>query len=140
MSYQTCLGHNEYAGGDGALVFVPGETDSPKRPDGAMSAIIAGDRAGINPACSKLEIREENQSNPGGKMGSDAKSSILVCVSCGEEFVFTAAAREYFLSLGYTGQPLRCKSCYKKHKHEKKSAEIKLRVLPSEAGGLHSRA
>lgn len=73
-------------------------------------------------------------------MGSDAKSSILVCVNCGEEFVFTAAAREYFLSLGYSGLPRRCKSCYRKHKHEKKAGGIKLRALPGNNGGLYSRA
>ncbi|MEW5923917.1 MAG: zinc-ribbon domain containing protein [Candidatus Zixiibacteriota bacterium] len=73
-------------------------------------------------------------------MGQVAKSSILVCVSCGEEFVFTTAAQEYYHSLGYTGQPLRCKSCYKRHKHEKKSEEIRLRVIPGNQGSLYSRA
>ncbi|PKK84281.1 MAG: hypothetical protein CVT49_03895 [candidate division Zixibacteria bacterium HGW-Zixibacteria-1] len=73
-------------------------------------------------------------------MGSIAKSEILVCVACGEEFVFTGAAREYFYSLGYTGQPLRCKACYKQHKHDKNATKIKLRVLPGGSGNLYSRA
>jgi hypothetical protein len=46
----------------------------------------------------------------------------LVCVDCGEEFVFTSAAQDYFAERGYTEDPKRCKTChtgYKKHQREK---------------------
>ena len=46
--------------------------------------------------------------------GFEAK--FLVCVECGEEFVFTAAAQQYFAERGYTENPKRCKSCHTKYK------------------------
>ena len=39
-------------------------------------------------------------------------NSILVCVDCGEEFVFTASAQKYFADRGFVDPPKRCKSCY----------------------------
>jgi hypothetical protein len=39
-------------------------------------------------------------------------NSILVCVDCGEEFVFTASAQKYFADRGFIDPPKRCKSCY----------------------------
>lgn len=44
---------------------------------------------------------------------------ILICVECGEEFVFTAGAQEYFAEKGYTEDPKRCKHCYTIHKKNK---------------------
>ena len=41
---------------------------------------------------------------------------VLVCVECGEEFAFTAAAQEYFAERGYTDDPKRCKSCHMQFK------------------------
>ncbi len=46
----------------------------------------------------------------------------LVCTDCGEEFVFTSAAQDYFAERGYTEDPKRCKTChtgYKKLQREK---------------------
>lgn len=37
---------------------------------------------------------------------------ILICCECHEEFVFTAAAQDYFAERGYTDDPKRCKSCH----------------------------
>ena len=62
---------------------------------------------------------------------------ILVCVSCGEEFVFPVSAQEYYHSLGYEGKPKRCKACYRKHKQE---TQIKLRPLPGSENRRYSRA
>ncbi|MBN2226603.1 MAG: zinc-ribbon domain-containing protein [candidate division Zixibacteria bacterium] len=45
---------------------------------------------------------------------------ILICEDCGEEFVFTAQAQEYFADKGYTEEPKRCKHCYMKYKRDKK--------------------
>jgi hypothetical protein len=39
-------------------------------------------------------------------------NSILVCVDCNEEFVFTASAQKYFADRGFVDPPKRCKSCY----------------------------
>ena len=43
-------------------------------------------------------------------------NSILICVDCGEEFVFTASAQEYFAERGFTDPPKRCKSCYNEYR------------------------
>ena len=43
---------------------------------------------------------------------------VLICCDCGEEFVFTVQAQEYFADRGFKDDPKRCKSChtqYKKH-------------------------
>ena len=45
---------------------------------------------------------------------SDAR--FLVCQTCGEEFVFTVAAQEYFNERGLDRAPTKCKFCYGKEK------------------------
>jgi len=49
-------------------------------------------------------------------MATDSASgftnSILVCVDCQEEFVFTASAQKYFAERGFMDPPKRCRSCY----------------------------
>jgi hypothetical protein len=64
-------------------------------------------------------------------MGSDFEPKILICVECGEEFVFTTNAQEYFAERGYTEDPKRCKHCYMKHKREKRNT-IQLRPIVSD--------
>ncbi len=54
-------------------------------------------------------------------MTSVLKHKILVCVECGEEFVFTVQAQEYFAERGYTEDPKRCKHCYVRHKRDKRN-------------------
>jgi hypothetical protein len=44
------------------------------------------------------------------------KPRFLVCVDCGEEFVFTASAQDYFEEKGFNQSPKRCKVCHSKHK------------------------
>jgi len=54
-------------------------------------------------------------------MASRFEPKILRCVECGEEFVFTVSAQEYFAERGYNEDPKRCKHCYVKHKREKRN-------------------
>ena len=49
---------------------------------------------------------------------------VLVCVECGEEFVFTINAQQYFVERGYTEDPKRCKHCYMQHKRDKRSNHV----------------
>jgi len=51
---------------------------------------------------------------------TEMKHRILKCVECGEEFVFTVGAQEYFLEKGYNQSPKRCKACHSKYKRDKK--------------------
>jgi hypothetical protein len=54
-------------------------------------------------------------------MVSGFQTKILICADCGEEFVFTVAAQEYFSEKGYTEDPKLCKSCYMQRKRVKKT-------------------
>jgi hypothetical protein len=54
-------------------------------------------------------------------MDSGFVPKILVCVECGEEFVFTVNAQEYFAERGYNEEPKRCKHCYMQHKRDKRA-------------------
>ena len=52
-------------------------------------------------------------------MGNQQKYEprILVCVGCGEEFVFTIDAQEYWYDVkGYKDDPSYCKICHTKKK------------------------
>jgi hypothetical protein len=62
--------------------------------------------------------------------GFDAK--ILICSECGEEFVFTAAAQEYFVERGYTDDPKRCKSCHTSFKKLQRSGRSPSGALRAE--------
>ena len=53
-------------------------------------------------------------------MESGFETKILICADCGEEFVFTVQAQEYFAEKGYTEDPKLCKACYMTRKREKK--------------------
>jgi len=44
------------------------------------------------------------------------EARVLICCECGEEFVFTVEAQEYFAERGYTDDPKRCKACHTKYK------------------------
>lgn len=50
------------------------------------------------------------------------KPRVLICCECDEEFVFTAAAQEYFIERGYTEDPKRCKACYTQLKKSQRVA------------------
>jgi len=52
------------------------------------------------------------------------QDKFLICIDCGEEFVFDIAAQEYFIEKGWLEDPKRCKMCYKKHKKaQRKNAQ-----------------
>ena len=48
---------------------------------------------------------------------------ILLCVDCGEEFVFTSSAQEYFAQRGFSEDPRRCKTCYMQLKRARRRYE-----------------
>ena len=51
-------------------------------------------------------------------MDNGFEPKILICTECGQEFVFTAQAQQYFAERGYSEDPKRCKTChtqFKKH-------------------------
>ena len=48
---------------------------------------------------------------------------VLICCECKEEFVFTAAAQQYFAERGYTEDPKRCKSCYTQFKKSQRNGK-----------------
>ena len=52
----------------------------------------------------------------GGNMHNGFEPKILICSECNQEFVFTAAAQQYFAERGYTEDPKRCKTCHTKYK------------------------
>ncbi|RKX25275.1 MAG: cytochrome C551 [Candidatus Zixiibacteriota bacterium] len=45
-------------------------------------------------------------------MASRPTAKILICCDCGEEFVVTVDAQEYFADRGYIRNPKRCKTCF----------------------------
>ena len=53
---------------------------------------------------------------PEGSMAMDRygqfQDKILICRDCGEEFVFTVSAQQYFAERGFAEEPKRCKACY----------------------------
>ncbi len=54
-------------------------------------------------------------------MANGFQAKILICVECGEEFIFTVGAQEYFAERGYTEEPRRCKHCHMKYKRDRKN-------------------
>ena len=59
---------------------------------------------------------------------------ILICVQCGEEFVFTAAAQQYFAERGYTEDPKRCKTCHTRYKKMQREGQTEPDPAHSEVG------
>ena len=57
-------------------------------------------------------------------MNTGFEPKFLVCVECGQEFVFTVNAQAYFAEKGYTEDPKRCKHCYMKHKRDKRNGLV----------------
>lgn len=74
----------------------------------------AGSRAGRRAKMLKEEFMPK----------AEMQHRILKCVECGEEFVFTVAAQEYFLEKGYLQSPKRCKACHGKYKRDKKLVRV----------------
>ena len=49
-------------------------------------------------------------------MADGFEARVLICCECGEEFVFTVEAQQYFAERGYTEDPKRCKACHTRFK------------------------
>jgi hypothetical protein len=49
-------------------------------------------------------------------MAEGFEARVLICSECGEEFVFTVEAQQYFAERGYSEDPKRCKTCHTKYK------------------------
>ena len=64
-------------------------------------------------------------------MCSNAECQILICPTCGEEFVFTADAQKFFERHGIDGAPKWCRSCFVEKKrarrriHGKKDSPVR---------------
>lgn len=56
----------------------------------------------------------------GGSMENGFEPKILICTECNEEFVFTAAAQQYFAERGYNEEPKRCKTCHTQYKKQQR--------------------
>jgi len=54
-------------------------------------------------------------------MESGFEPKILICVECGQEFIFTVAAQQYFAERGYREDPKRCKTCHTKYKKSQRN-------------------
>ncbi len=65
-------------------------------------------------------------------MAAELEPKFLICVECGEEFVFTINAQEYFAERGYSEDPKRCKHCYMQHKRDKRNGVMEMRRLSPE--------
>ena len=58
------------------------------------------------------------------------QDKVLICADCGEEFVFTVDAQEYFLEKGFMEEPKRCKTCYTQLKKQKREQERESKRRP----------
>jgi uncharacterized protein (DUF983 family) len=64
-------------------------------------------------------------------MNGGFEPKILICSECGEEFVFTGAAQQYFVERGYTEDPKRCKACHTQYKKSQREGRPAVFVGPS---------
>ena len=58
----------------------------------------------------------------------------LVCVECGNEFVFTAGEQAFYAEKGYTNKPKRCKACRDAKKNANRPARQYFYATCSECG------
>ncbi len=63
-------------------------------------------------------------------MENGFEPKILICSECSQEFVFTAAAQQYFAERGYTEDPKRCKSCHTKYKKSQRNDNRHTSTVP----------
>ena len=64
-------------------------------------------------------------------MNDGFESKVLICTECGEEFVFTSAAQQYFVERGYTEEPKRCKTCHTRYKKSQRDQRNTDEPVPS---------
>ena len=53
----------------------------------------------------------------------DLAPRVLICEECGEEFIFTVAAQQYFKERGFEEDPRRCKACHTHYKKKPRESE-----------------
>ena len=58
----------------------------------------------------------------------------LVCIECGNEFVFTAGDKAFYAQQGYTNKPKRCKNCRDAKKNANRPARQYFYATCSECG------
>lgn len=61
-------------------------------------------------------------------MANGFKQRFLVCSECGEEFVFTIQAQEYFARRGWVGDPRKCKPCHVQYRKAKRADRFENQV------------
>ncbi len=59
----------------------------------------------------------------------------LVCVECGNEFIFSAGEQAFYAEKGYTNKPKRCKACRDAKKNANKPPRQTFVAVCSECGG-----
>ncbi|MBQ4363826.1 MAG: zinc-ribbon domain containing protein [Oscillospiraceae bacterium] len=59
----------------------------------------------------------------------------LVCVDCGNEFVFTAGEQEFYAQKGFENEPKRCPECRAANKTRKRAAREFFIGVCAECGG-----
>jgi hypothetical protein len=64
-------------------------------------------------------------------MNDGFKPRVLICCECGEEFVFTVAAQQYFAERGYTEDPKRCKTCHTSYKKNQRDSKKQATGVPA---------
>ncbi|MDH3892288.1 MAG: zinc-ribbon domain-containing protein [candidate division Zixibacteria bacterium] len=67
---------------------------------------------------------------------SDFQTKILICKDCGEEFVFTADAQQYFSERKLSHLPELCKLCYLAARRQPKAQSRGRRIQPEVNGNL----
>lgn len=65
-------------------------------------------------------------------MENGFEPKILICCECGQEFVFTRAAQQYFAERGYMEDPKRCKTCHTKYKKSQRGQRSQVETSHSE--------
>ena len=60
----------------------------------------------------------------------------LVCVECGNEFVFTAGEQAFYAEKGYTNKPKRCKACRDAKKNAAKAPREYFETTCAQCGGV----
>lgn len=65
----------------------------------------------------------------------DYQDETLICVECGNEFVFSAGEQAFYAEKGYTNKPKRCKACRDAKKNAGKPPREYFYATCSECGG-----
>ena len=59
----------------------------------------------------------------------------LVCVECGEEFIFSAGDQEFYAERGFQNEPKRCKACRDARKNATRGPREYFTATCAECGG-----